>query len=200
MKIVQPSVTLEAWIPEPAAIIERAGRTCYRSEHNICPGSAARFVRMLVERGHLSVLEHVSATLRIVSDRGVSHELVRHRIASFAQESTRYCRYDHGIEVIEPPGLSDHNREAWMSAVAKAERAYLNMLDADTAPQIARAVLPTCLRTEIVMTANAREWLHVLELRESKAAHPQMRQVASMMRAELAGWCPELFAKELSDV
>ena len=199
MKIVTQSVVLEAITPDAAALIERAGRTCYKSEVRIGPGTAGPFIAKIRDRNHASVLEHASATFRIVCDRGVSHELVRHRIASYSQESTRYCNYSKDqfgdeIIVIQPPGLS--NKTAWLAwrqACEKAEESYRLMLFKGCSPQIARSVLPTCLKTEIVMTANFREWLHFLELRTAPAAHPQMREVAEMIRKELQAACPEVF-------
>jgi thymidylate synthase (FAD) len=195
VKIVKPSVTLESSTEHPAEVIERAGRTCYQSGDRIEPGSAGRFVKMLLGRGHLSVLEHVSATLRIVCDRGVSHELVRHRIASYSQESTRYVAYRDEIEVIAPPDLDSVAFVLWHRAMEDAERSYQAMLENHCKPEMARSVLPTCLKTELVMTANAREWMHVLEMREAPAAHPQMREVAGMMRQCLAAWLPEVFPR-----
>lgn len=179
MRIVNPGFA----ILEPEKLdgilekLERCGRTAYKSEEKIGPGTARKFVEALVKREHWSVIEHDSVSVRIVCDRGVSHELVRHRIASFTQESTRYCRYKDGIMVIEPPGLSEENRAAWAGAVVAAERSYLGMIDRGVRPEIARAVLPNCLKTEIVVTANLREWRHIFELRTAHAAHPQMREI-----------------------
>jgi thymidylate synthase (FAD) len=177
VKIVQPSVTLEWATPDPLRAIEAAGRTCYQSEPK---GDSEAFVRRLIQRGHESVLEHASASFRLVTDRGVSHELVRHRLCSFSQESTRYCRYADGIQVIEPPGLGPH-RQAWLDAVREAEVAYLELLDGGASPQIARAVLPTCTKTELVMTANLRQWRLVIRQRTAKDAHPKAREVVGMV-------------------
>jgi thymidylate synthase (FAD) len=183
MKIVTPSVSL-IWItPEPLKMIELAGRTAYKSEDRITDDSAAKFVKSIMERGHESVIEHASASMRFVCDRGVSHELVRHRLFSITQESTRYVSYakeKHGseIQVIQPPGLGDEALNWWMSGVMRAELAYLSMILCGQSPQIARSVLPTCLKTEVVVTGNFREWRHFFKLRTAKAAHPQMREVA----------------------
>ena len=178
-KIVKPSVTLEWMTPDPLAVIERAGRTCYQSEPK---GDPEDFVRMIMKRGHDSVLEHVTLSFRIVCDRGVTHELVRHRIMAYSQESTRYCRYGDGIQVIEPPNLTAEQFTQWNSAIMAADRVYTTLLDMKVSPQIARSVLPTCLKTEIVATGNLREWRHVLSLRMSKAAHPQMREIMGLLR------------------
>ena len=95
MKIIKPYIELEDKIDGQAILkkIERIGRTCYKSESNITDDSAERFIKNIIKNGHESVLEHVSITLRVICDRGVSHEIVRHRIASYSQESTRYCNY-----------------------------------------------------------------------------------------------------------
>lgn len=199
MIVVKPTATLEWSTPDPALAIERAARTCYRSEGRIEPGSATALIRKLIARGHMAMLEHASASIRFVCDRGVSHEMVRHRLASYAQESTRYCnyageRFGGEISVVAPP-LTAGQIVAWVSACSVAETAYLSMLADGVAPQIARSVLPTCLRTEIVMTCNFREWMHFLGLRTAPAAHPQMREVAEMARQILVGVCPEVFGE-----
>ena len=184
MKIVGPSVEL-LWItPEPEKQIEQSGRTCYKSEDRITEGSANEFCRKMVRSGHHAMLEHASASFRIVCDRGVSHEIVRHRIVSYAQESTRYCNYskdkfDSVITVIEPPGLTGITYETWRLSCIDAEENYFILLDEGISPQIARSVLPTCLKTEIIMTANFREWRHFIKLRAAKAAHPQIRPIAA---------------------
>jgi thymidylate synthase (FAD) len=172
---------------------------CWKSEERIEPGSAEKFIKgTLLKLQHLSVIEHAVATVRFVCDRGVSHEMVRHRIASFSQESTRYANYakakfDSQITVIEPPGLSGVQRATWIEAMEAAERAYLSLIASGAKPQIARAVLPTCLKTEIVVTANLREWMHIFELRCSPAAHPQIREVMLIARSHLTAVYPELF-------
>ena len=199
MRIVNQSVSWENFIPEGEkvlAAIERAGRTCYKSEDKITPDSARRFVQSLLARGHESVLEHVSLSVRIICDRGVSHEIVRHRLASYSQESTRYCNYQAKqghIAVIEPPGLGPGCYKKWEHAVEVAEEAYTYMIEAGLSPQIARSVLPTGLKTELVMTANLREWRLFFRLRTAPAAHPQMREVAFMILALFEGAIPILF-------
>lgn len=192
-KIVEQSVELLQITENAEQLIERAGRVCYKSEDMISDDSAAKFVSMIKKRGHLSVIEHASATFRIVCPRHVTHELVRHRLASYSQESTRYVSYDDGIQVIMPPEVDDKSKEAWWSAVCQSEESYGKMLKAGCSPQIARSVLPLCLKTEIVMTANLREWLHVFELRTSKAAHPEIRFVANKMRDILREKYPTVF-------
>lgn len=200
MRIVEPSAEL-LWItPNAAQIIELAGRTCYKSEDRITDDSAATFVRMLIERGHEAVIEHACASFRIITDRGITHEIVRHRIASYAQESTRYCNYGkekfgREIAVIQPPDLTPDAEAAWRASCESAEAAYFQMLDAGATPQMARAVLPTCLKTEIVMTANFREWRHYLTLRLAKAAHPQIIEVSRQIRDCLVRECPQVFGE-----
>lgn len=180
--------------------IERAGRVCYKSEDKIEDGSADKFVRSIIERGHESVLEHVSMSVRFIVDRGVSHELVRHRVASFSQESTRYCNYSKDgfgmeITVIEPTALNLNGSAyiAWLGGCKCSENAYFIMLDSGATPQEARSVLPNSLKTEVVMTADLREWRHILRLRTDKAAHPQMREVMCQMLEELKERVPVIF-------
>lgn len=225
MRIVPISVKLVHATTNPERVIEQMGRICYQSSHKtepcpVCDGlgeidpctdcdntgtdieSAKKFVRMVIARGHESVLEHVSAGFSIVTDRGVTHELVRHRIAAFSQESTRYCDYTKGqfggeLSFIEPPFGEDANarfrRKAWARAVRAAEHSYDELRTIGTPPEIARGVLPNSLKAEIGMTANAREWRHVLRLRSSKYAHPQMREVMRLVAAALVRWSPTLF-------
>ena len=198
MKIVQQSATLLSVTGEPQVLIERCGRICYKSESQIAPGTDEKIVRFLLERHHESVIEHSGATILIVCDRGVSHEIVRHRLASYSQESTRYCNYGsakHGgeVSVIKPPGLSGASEQHWEAAMLVAEGAYLSLLADGMPPQIARAVLPTCLKTELAMTTNIREWRHFLDLRLAPAAHPQMREVAGMIRDILLPLAPAVF-------
>ena len=201
MRIVPQSVSLEWITPMPLQAIERAGRTCYKSEDKITQDSAKTFYKMIHQRGHESVAEHAVASVRIICDRGVSHEIVRHRIASYSQESTRYCNYSkekfgREITVIQPPGMSKLDIDDWHAATETVEEYYIQMLDRGCSPQIARSVLPTCLKTEMVMTANFREWKHFIKLRTDPAAHPQMREVAFMIKEVLSKECPEVFGDD----
>lgn len=175
--------------------IELCGRVCYKSEDRITEDSAKNFVAAIIKRGHESVLEHCSFTVRFVVDRGVSHELVRHRIASFSQESTRYCNYGHDNEItlIYPCWMGDDGCDEWMDAMSWCESSYLLMLEAGHTPQEARSVLPNSLKTEVVMTANLREWRHFFRLRTAKAAHPQMREVTVPLLIKLQGLIPVVF-------
>jgi thymidylate synthase (FAD) len=204
MKIIRPSVEIIPLIPAEAMLrhIETCGRVCYKSEERIGEGSAEAFVRGLIARGHESVLEHCSITVRIICDRGVSHELVRHRLASYSQESTRYCNYSRDkfggeITVVESASLerSGSNRKwyAWYKGCLMAEETYFQMLDEGCTPQEARAVLPNSLKTEVMMTANIREWRHILKLRTSQAAHPDMRRIMVRLYEMLVEYAPVLF-------
>lgn len=181
MKLVDHRVSLEWITPGAAEHVESAGRTCYKSDPK--EGGAEDFVRSIINRGHESVLEHAVASFRIITDRGITHELVRHRIASFSQESTRFCNYSGGrfggeIQFIRPVELPEVAWDLWLQAMASAERYYLELLSMGVKPQDARSVLPTATKTEIVMTTNLREWRHMLSLRKHKAAHPDTRVVA----------------------
>lgn len=195
-------------------VIELAGRTCYKSENKIAEDSASKFVARLVKRNHLAMLEHAFMTVRFVVDRGISHELVRHRMSSFAQESTRYCnyasgRFDGGVAFIDPSGawtLEQANgrdldiceaMRVWTDSCAKAESMYEELLDLGANAQMARTVLPTSLKTEVVITANLREWRHILSLRAAETTgpvHPQMLQVMVPLLVTLADFMPEVFA------
>jgi thymidylate synthase (FAD) len=190
MRIIEPSVKIESGITQQEALefIERAGRVCYKSEGRITNGSAEKFLRSVLTRGHESLIEHVSITVRVICDRGVTHEIVRHRIASYSQESTRYCNYSadrfgNEITVIKPLFWSESSKEyeLWKQGLENCERVYFELLNAGATPQEARSVLPNSLKTEIVMTMNIREWRHFFTLRCSAAAHPQMQQVAMMI-------------------
>ena len=197
MNIVRASFTIEQQIDGAQILsnIERAGRTCYKSECKITPDSAAAFVRKILASGHESVIEHEKVTVRIVCDRGVSHEIVRHRLASYSQESTRYCDYSKAgeISVIKPRGMTDQQAFYWRMAMEACETTYQLMRAEGASPQIARSVLPNALKTEIVMTANLREWRHFFRLRTSPAAHPQMREIAVPMLAEFQRLIPVIF-------
>jgi thymidylate synthase (FAD) len=204
MNIILPSFTIEDEIDGNTLLkrIERAGRTCYKSENKITNDSSSSFVKMLIEKGHETVLEHEKVTVRVLCDRGVSHEIVRHRIASYSQESTRYCNYSNDkyskeITVIDPIFWRDPNKseqyKIWKSAVDACEDSYLKLLDLGATPQEARSVLPNSLKTEIVMTMNLREWRHFFTLRTSSAAHPQMLEIARPMLDEFKKRIPVVF-------
>lgn len=202
MKIINPSVEL---INPPEyqtllSTVERAGRVCYKSEDRMTDGSAEEFIKNIIKRGHESVLEHGSITVKLICDRGVSHELVRHRIASYCQESTRYCNYSREkfgseITVIRPCFFEEDSvlEDLWYDACKSAEYGYFRMLEEGATPQKARSVLPNSLKTEVIMTANIREWRHFIKIRCAPAAHPQMLQVANMARELLKNKYPVFF-------
>jgi thymidylate synthase (FAD) len=201
MKIVSPSATIIAGFEaDMLRRIESAGRTCYKSEEKITADSAAPFVERLLRSGHHSVLEHVSATVRFVCDRGVSHELVRHRLCAFSQESTRYAnyaqaRFGNEISVIRPCFRQEDSPAyaVWVEAMQRAEAAYLSLTANGATPQEARSVLPNSLKTEIVVTCNIREWRHIFSLRCAPAAHPQMREVMLPLLGLMYDIAPVLF-------
>lgn len=183
--------------------IEQVARTCYKSEGKIQEGSDAKMVASLIKSGHEAMLEHASVTVKFVVDRGISHELVRHRLASFAQESTRYCNYskdDFGSEItFIIPEYLEYKSEGWniwKESMKQAEDAYFKMLDFGLSPQQARAVLPNSLKTEVVMTANLREWRHFFKLRAlgtTGKPHPQMLEVTVPLLEDFKQMIPVVF-------
>lgn len=210
MKIIEPSYT----ILRPCALdavarkdalhtIADAARTCYKSTGT----DDATLVMQLVRSGHEAMLEHYGLTVRFVVDRGVSHEIVRHRIASYAQESTRYCSYDKAkfgqeITVVVPPNLTEEQLTTWTSACIDAESKYFKLLREGCTAEIARGVLPTSLKTEIVVTMNLREWRHFFKLRAlgvTGRPHPQIKQVAYPLMVDFAMWLPEVFGDLIPD-
>lgn len=205
MTIIDPSFTWLGNAPDGdqmLANIAAAGRVCYQSEGK---SDDATFVRKRIRQGHESILEHEKISVRIICDRGVSHELVRHRIASYSQESTRYCNYSKGKFGSEltfiRPYWDDRSisaemirlRACWQEACLNAEWSYKKMIDAGCTPEAARAVLPNCLKTEVVMTANLREWRHFFKLRCAPAAHPDMRIIANMLLTAFKDVVPVVF-------
>lgn len=205
MRIVEAGIEFITPMDRKAGItimkrIEQIGRVCYKSEGKITDDSYKKFISNLIKRGHESVLEHCSITVKFICDRGVSHEIVRHRLASYSQESTRYCNYSgdqfgNEITVIKPC-FWEEDTEAyrlWLDSCKSAEMHYFLMLKSGASPQEARSVLPNSLKTEVVMTANIREWRHFFRLRCSKAAHPQMQEVARMALRDFYKYMPELF-------
>lgn len=187
MIIRQPEVRVPEEELNPALLrrLERCARVCYKSEDRMQEDGAGKFLQSIVEHGHESVIEHEKITVLFIIDRGVSHELVRHRIGAYSQESTRYCNYSQNkfggeIAVIEPYFFLDRDNlyRLWEESCRVAEQNYLALLESGASPQEARAVLPNSLKTEIAVTFDIREWRHFFRLRCSPAAHPQMRQVA----------------------
>jgi len=214
MLLVKPGFEILTDV-DPIAILKRievAGRTCYKSDDKITEDSGRKFVAMLVKRGHESVLEHELVTVKFIVDRGVSHELVRHRLCAFSQESTRYCDYKGGVAFVIPPWCNisagdwgtNHARTLaqvfqtpaeveWHQAMYQSEERYTHLRDLGWSPQQARSVLPNSLKTEVVTTANLRQWRHILRIRTTNACHPQMTEVMRPLLLRFQELLPEIF-------
>lgn len=210
MKIIEPGyeVLSPALMQDDARkdalrAIARAARTCYKSTGT----NDRQLVKQLVMSGHEAMLEHYSISVKFIVDRGVSHEIVRHRLASYAQESTRYCSYDKEkfggqITVVVPPDLTQEQLATWTSACIDAEAKYFKLLREGCTAEIARGVLPTSLKTEIVVTMNLREWRHFFKLRAlgtTGRPHPQIKQVAYPLMMDFSMWLPEVFSDLTND-
>lgn len=205
MKVIQASYEILTDLSDPINTIlkpiETAGRVCYKSENNITDDSCIIFCKNILARGHEAVIEHSQLSVRFTVDRAIANELVRHRIASYCQESTRYVNYSkekfgNEIKVIEPEDLlprdsTDYN--IWWMSCKNSEDAYMAMLSNNVKPEIARNVLPLSTATEIIMTANIREWRSVMKLRTSSRAHPQMRSIMRKLLDDLKSKIPVLF-------
>lgn len=205
MKVIEPGYQILSPINgTELQLIERAGRTCYKSEDKITDESAKQFVAGLIKRQHEAMLEHSSLSIRFICDRGVSHELVRHRLASFAQESTRYCNYSkdkfgNELTFIRPFFWDENSFEysRWLEVCKMAEDEYCRLMSQPgCTPQEARSILPNSIKTEVVMTTNYREWRHFFKLRAARAtgpAHPQMEQITRPLLEELKTLIPVVF-------
>lgn len=202
MKVIQPGIEILDSIDgnEILKRIELIGRVCYKSEDRITSDSAKMFVSNILKSGHESVIEHEKISVRIICDRGVSHEFVRHRVASYSQESTRYCNYSRDkfgneLTVIKPLFWDEESDEyrLWRDTVQNIETAYNQMIAMGAKPQEARSILPNSLKTEIVATMNLREWRHFFKLRMSNRSHPQMREIADMILSEFRRQIPIVF-------
>lgn len=207
---IMASVSVDFVTDDSLRLIELCGRTCYKSEDKITEFSSREFVQKINNLGHESVLEHSAMTVKFICDRGVSHELVRHRLCSFSQESTRYCNYKGGVTFVIPPWLKMREGKytkiddflvgepgvIWYNHMLWCEKNYIQLLGVGWSPQQARSVLPNSLKTEIVMTTNFREWRHIFKLRCSSAAHPQMRE----LMIPLLGRCKEIIPVIFDDI
>ncbi len=216
MKIIKPSYEILSEIDrgEILSNIEKYGRTCYKSEENITEESASNFVKAIIKGGHHSVIEHENISVKFICDRGVTHEIVRHRLASYSQESTRYCNYSkdkfgNQLTVILPCWFQEIKEGQyrkhimcpakltpeyiWFLTMLQIEIDYKELIERGWSPQQARSILPNSLKTEIVVTANLREWRHILFLRTSPKAHPQIREVMLPLLNELKIRLPEIF-------
>ncbi len=180
--------------------LERIGRTCYKSEDRITNESSKTFIKNIIKRGHESVIEHESISVRVICDRGVSHEIVRHRLASYSQESTRYCNYTKDkfssqLTFIKPSFFDEDSEsfKIWQKSMENIEKEYFLLIEAGAKPEEARAILPNSLKTEIVMTMNLRSWRHFFKLRCDVSAHPQIREIAKPILKEFIEIVPEIF-------
>ena len=184
--------------------MERVARTCYKSEDKITDDSCYNFIKGIIKRGHEAMIEFSNITVRFTCDRGVSHEIVRHRLASYAQESTR-----GGIDLdlamntaLNNGTLPKENIDLiineWEEACKDAEKHYLNLSKLGASPNIARSVLPNSVKTEINVRMDIREWRHFFSLRCEDVAHPQMREIAKPLLKEMAKRYP-IFFKDLAD-
>ena len=205
MKIIEPYFEILDDIDAAAMLrrIERAGRVCYKSEDRITDDSAERFIRMIIGSGHESVIEHEKISVRVVCDRGVTHELVRHRIASYSQESTRYCNYASGrfgseLTLIRPCFWAEDSDayKLWLESMQTIEDQYNRLVALGAKPEEARSILPNSLKTEIIVTMNLREWRHFFALRTGERAHPQMRQIACMIKERFSELLPAVFGAD----
>lgn len=218
MRLVRPSFEImrimgyDALYPgenyDALEFIELCGRVCYKSEGKIYPGTAKKFVQKLIDLKHESVLEHSAMTVRFIVDRGVSHELVRHRLCAFSQESTRYCNYKDEVTFIIPPWIdieegyydqsiftpfNEDSNMRWFTIMLESEISYTALLDYGWSPQQARSILPNSLKTEAIVTANFREWKHIFKLRCSRVAHPQMQEIMIPLHEECKKIIPVIF-------
>jgi thymidylate synthase (FAD) len=202
LKIIRPSFEFIEEINPKALLkkVELAGRICYKSEDKISEGSSEEFVARIVKSGHESVLEHASISVKITCDRGVTHEIVRHRIASYSQESTRYCNYSLGkfgseLTFIKPLFWEEGSPEykLWENAMQSIEDTYNEMIKLGSTAEKARSILPNSLKTEICVTMNLREWRHFFKLRTHPASHPQMVEIAKEIQTEFQKLLPEVF-------
>lgn len=202
MRIIEPSIEILDEIDGERIIkqLEKMGRVCYKSENRITETSAKEFISRILASGHESVIEHEKVSVRVICDRGVSHEIVRHRIASYSQESTRYCNYSKekfGKELtfIKPCFWEEESilYGMWVKQMQEVENCYNMMIENGAQPQEARSILPNSLKTEIVVTMNLREWRHFFKLRTSERAHPQMREIALKILRELNARIPVVF-------
>jgi thymidylate synthase (FAD) len=198
MEIIKPYFVIENDINAAKILrnLEIYGRVCYKSEDKINQESSIKFLKGCIKRGHLSLIEHENITVRFICDRGITHEIVRHRLASYSQESTRYVNYNKkGTEFIDTFFWSkeEEKYKIWKKAMEKSEFYYNKLIELGASPQQARSVLPNSTKTEIVVTANIREWRHILKLRTSKFAHPQMREIMIPLLYEFKRNIPVLF-------
>ena len=202
MRIVEPWIKVEKIDGKKIMKrIERSCRTCYRSEGNITEDSYKKLLANCITRGHESVLEHEKVTVRIYSDVGSYKDLTRHRFASFSVESTRYCSYDkdkYGNEIafMNPAGYMEDKElyEIWKETMQEVEKRYIKMKELGASTDMCRELLPHATAGEYTMTANIREWKHILSLRTTKHVHPAIRQVLIPLLKYFQEEMPEIFS------
>lgn len=220
MKLVKPSIEIMSGLQssgETYMFIELCARNCYKSEEKITCGSAETLIKKLIKRKHWTPFEFWDVTVRFICDRGISHELVRHRLCSFLQESSRYCDYGDGevcfvipyfcknitpgIYTGDNPGSNDWTdvEMEWFNAVIVAEEYYQMLRQRELEPQGARDVLPNSLKTEVICKANLREWMHIFKLRCNQAAHPDMVKLMLDVKAKFNEALPIIFNEEVHD-
>jgi len=191
MEIIKPSIEFLWSSPDPLKSIERAGRTCYKSENKITKDSSEKFVKMLLKHKHEAMLEHGSVSYKVICNRGVTHEIVRHRLFSFAQESTRYVNYaKKGIKFTKPDFELD---EVDMKFLENLENYYNMKIKQGLRPEQARYFLPNGLKAELIITGNFRQWRNFLKLRLAKDAHPEIREIANLLLQDLLKKIPIVF-------
>ena len=200
MRIVKPYVIVEKFDGvQVMKRIERACRTCYRSEGKITEDSYKNLIKNCINRGHESVLEHEKVTVRIYNDIGSYKDLTRHRFASFSVESTRYCSYDkdkYGNEIsfMDPVYIEDEKvYEVWKKTMQEIENSYLEMKKLGATTDMCRNILPHSTAAEYTMTANIREWKHIFELRANNHVHPAIRQVMIPLLKYFKEQMPDIF-------
>ena len=201
MKIIEPKIWVEEFDPiKIMRNLERACRTCYRSEDLITEESYKRLLKNCINRGHESILEHEKITVRMVCDVGVYKDLTRHRFGSFSIESTRYCNYgkdkfDNEIKFIKPCNIEEGTEEycEWQWCLSQIEESYMKMTELKCSPDQMRMILPHSTAAEVTMTANIREWRHILDLRTKKMTHPAIRQLLIPLLLKFKYTMPELF-------
>jgi len=200
MKLIEPRVCVESYDSRKIMKnLERACRTCYRSEDLITEESYKTLLKNCINRGHESILEHEKITIRMTCDVGVYKDLTRHRFASFSIESTRYCNYgkdkfDNEINFIRPIFADELDKfNIWEDTMKTIEDAYMKMVVAGYKPDEMRMILPHSVAAEVTMTANIREWKHILDLRTKKMAHPAVQQVMIPLLLNFKKNMPEIF-------
>lgn len=201
MQIVDPYIQVEKVDGKKIMKnIERACRTCYRSEGKITDESYKTLLKNCITRGHESVLEHEKITVRMYCDLGVYKDLTRHRIASFSIESTRYCNYgkdkfDNELKIIKPCNIEEGTElyENWKNTCEVIEKNYMEMSKSGALPDQLRMILPHSIGAEVTMTANIREWRHILTLRTSNHTHPSIRQLLIPLLLHFKEIMPEIF-------